>query len=110
MRHILQKPTTVDPGKQYPLWLFLHGAYDHAEQAITLFGKQAESQDAYLLAPQASRPCGDGFCWSFAKDAADNKALLAKVQAEERIDPARIHVVGFSMGCAIGCWVVVGKV
>lgn len=105
MKYILQKPSTVDPRQKYPLWLVLHGAYDHAEQAIGMFGAEAEKVGAYLLAPQASRPCGDGYCWSFAKDAADIKELLRQVQQTENIDTANISLMGFSMGCTMGCWV-----
>lgn len=105
-KNILQKPTTIDPAKTYPLWLVLHGAYDFAEQAIHMFGAEAKANDAYLLAPQASRPCGDGFCWSFAKDMLDINNFLEETRQTEPIDPTRLHVIGFSMGCTIGCWAV----
>ena len=105
MKHILQKPTTIESSQQYPLWLVLHGAYDQAEQAIRLFGNEARTRGAYLLAPQASRPCGDGYCWSFAKDAAGIKDLLDQVSQTENIDQSQISLIGFSMGCTMGCWV-----
>ena len=105
MSHILQKPTTIDAAQTYPLWLALHGAYDHAEQVIRLFGKEALTHNAYLLAPQASRPCGDGFCWSFARDAANIKALLTQVRETEPIDESQLALIGFSMGCTMACWV-----
>ena len=106
MKYILQKPNSIDPLQTYPLWLVLHGAYDHAEQAIRMFGREALQHDAYLLAPQASRACGDGYCWSFAKDAADIKQLLHQTLEAENIDQARVSLMGFSMGCTIACWIV----
>ena len=105
MTHILQKPTTIDPSLTYPLWLVLHGAYDHADQAIRLFGEEAKKRNAYLLAPQASRACGDGYCWSFAKDAEDIKAALNEVCQTENIDSSQLSLIGFSMGCTMAGWV-----
>ena len=103
MKHILKK-NKRDDREQHPLWLVLHGAYADAQQAIDLFGAQAKEHGALLLAPQASRPCGEGFCWSFARDAADIRALLTQVRANEAIDDQAISLIGFSMGCTIGCW------
>ena len=105
MKYILQKPNISSRTGVYPLWVVLHGAYDVAEQAITLFGPEAAARNAFLLAPQASRPCGDGYCWSFARDAADIQQLLADVRIQEPIDPERIMLIGFSMGCTMGGWV-----
>ena len=105
MKYILQKPTNIDASRKYSLWLVLHGAYAHAEQAIDLFGEEARTNSAYLLAPQASRTCDDGYCWSFAKDAAGIKAALNQVINTENVDQLRVSLIGFSMGCTMGCWV-----
>jgi hypothetical protein len=40
---------TIDVAKTYPLLLALHGAYDHASQALDLFGEEAKQQDVFLL-------------------------------------------------------------
>ncbi|MEM7028829.1 MAG: alpha/beta hydrolase-fold protein [Chloroflexota bacterium] len=106
MSSILQKPPKVQADQTYPLWLVLHGAYDVASQAIDIFGADAQARNAYLLAPQASRACGDGYCWSFAKDTATIKQLLQDVCQEEPIDRSQISLMGFSMGCTMGGWVV----
>ena len=104
IRHILQRPAGGSKGKM-PLWLVLHGAYARAEQSIQLFGQAAQEHNALLLAPQASRPCGEGFCWSFARDAAAIDGLLDQVHREEQVDEGRAVLIGFSMGCTMGGWV-----
>lgn len=104
MRYLLQQPAHSDTSAARPLWLVLHGATGQAEQAVELFGCEAEVAGALLLAPQGSRPCGEGYCWSFARDTAAIVELLDTLEAQHPIDPRRITLIGFSMGCAIGCW------
>jgi poly(3-hydroxybutyrate) depolymerase len=104
MRYRIQLPHAAPSAGEYPLWVFLHGAFSMADQAEALFGNAAEERHAILLAPQATRPCGDGFCWSFAQDAQAIGELLATVRTTYPIDPARIALIGYSMGCAMGLW------
>ena len=66
MHYYIQVPHTAPPASGYAVWVYLHGAFSTADQAEALFGAAAHAQQVILLAPQASRPCGDGFCWSFA--------------------------------------------
>ena len=104
MRSLLQLPTSVSADHASPLWLVLHGAFSTAEDATRLFGHDAATRNVVLLAPQATRPCGAEYCWSFAHDASAIRTLLDQIQAMCQIDPARIAVIGHSMGCAMGCW------
>jgi poly(3-hydroxybutyrate) depolymerase len=104
MRSLIQLPTALSTDHAYPLWLVLHGAFSTAEDATLLFGSDATTRNVVLLAPQATRPCGAGYCWSFAHDASAIRTLLDQVQTMCQIDPARIAVIGHSMGCAMGCW------
>ena len=104
MRSLLQLPTVTSADQVYPLWLVLHGAFSTAEDATLLFGHEAATRNVLLLAPQATRPCGAGYCWSFAHDASAIRMLLDDVQTTYRIDTAGIAVIGHSMGCAMGCW------
>jgi poly(3-hydroxybutyrate) depolymerase len=90
----------------YPLWLVLHGAFANAEQALTLFGREATEHDAFLLAPQATRSCGDAYCWSFARDAKSIRGLIERVCNAYSIDRARVSLIGYSMGCTMGLWVI----
>ena len=104
MRSLIQLPSVLSTNHAYPLWLVLHGAFSTAEDATLLFGSDATTRNVVLLAPQATRPCGAGYCWSFAHDASTIRTLLDQIQATYQIDPARIAVIGHSMGCAMGCW------
>lgn len=104
MQHLLQAPHADQSRQPYPLWLVLHGAFATADQALTMFGPAAAQRYAVLLAPQASRSCGDGYCWSFARDAHAINQLLASTRTTYPIDPARISLIGYSMGCTMGLW------
>ncbi|MDQ2996731.1 MAG: esterase family protein [Chloroflexota bacterium] len=104
MHYRIQIPHTAPPASGFPLWVFLHGAFSLANQAEALFGDEADSHHAILFAPQATRPCGDGFCWSFAHDVHAIGQLLATVRTTYPIDPTRIALIGYSMGCTMGLW------
>lgn len=104
MHYRIQVPHTAPPAPGYPLWVFVHGAFSMADQAELLFGDAAATYQAVLLAPQATRPCGDGFCWSFAQDAQAIGQLLATVGTTYPINPNRIALIGYSMGCTMGLW------
>jgi hypothetical protein len=84
MENVLQTPRSYLIQDRYPLWLVLHGAFTKAEQALTMFGAEAATHAAFLLTPQATRSCGDGYCWSFARDAMAIKLLLETVFATIR--------------------------
>lgn len=106
MESLLQTPASYDAQACYPLWLVLHGAFARAEQAIVMFGVEAKEQNTFLLAPQATRLCGDGYCWSFARDAGSIQQLVEATCAKHPIDRSRISLIGYSMGCAMGLWVI----
>ena len=106
MIHLLQTIPSYSAQASYALWLVLHGAYDRAEQAVALFGSDAAQRDTFLLAPQATRPCSDGFCWSFARDAKAIQNLIETTCASYPIDPNKLSLIGYSMGCTMGLWLI----
>ena len=108
MEHLLQTPSTYNSYAfvKYPLWLVLHGAYAKADKALTMFGHEAEERAVFLLAPQATRPCGNGYCWSYARDARAIHTLIETTLANYPIDQTRLSLIGHSMGCAMGLWVI----
>ncbi len=106
MRFLLQPPINDQANETYPLWIVLHGAFATAEQATTLFGQEAARHNAFLLAPEGSRPCGDGYCWSFARDAQAIHRIVAMVRTTYAINPNRLSVIGYSMGCTMGLWLI----
>ena len=91
MRSLIQLPTALSTDHAYPLWLVLHGAFSTAEDATRLFGSEATTRHVVLLAPQATRPCGAGYCWSFAHDASAIRTLLDSSSSYfGRNEPTRI--------------------
>jgi predicted peptidase len=122
-KYRLLKPATVEPGKQYPLVLFLHGAGER--------GSDNELQLAYLptwLAEEENRrrhPCfvvapqcrADHkwveIDWSDKSslpqqpeptvDMAAAVAALDAVVQTEPVDPGRVYLTGISMG-GYGSW------
>ena len=77
-----------------------------AEQALDMFGANATEHATFLLAPQGTRPCGDGYCWSFARDAQTIHHLIEKTCAGYPIDRTRLSLIGYSMGCTMGLWLI----
>lgn len=106
MEHLLQTPSSYPDQASYPLWLVLHGAYARAEKSLAMFGDEALEQTAYLLAPQATRPCGEGFCWSYAQDADAIHHRIEMTLANYPIDRTRLSLIGHSMGCVMGLWLI----
>jgi len=104
MEYLLQTPRSYNAQAVYPLWLVLHGAYANAEKALAMFGAEAEELATFLLAPQAARPCGDGYCWSYARDAKAIHDLIETTLACYPIDRTRLSLIGHSMGCVMGLW------
>lgn len=127
LHYRLLRPETIEPGKKYPLVLFLHGAgergEDNAKQLIhgvPEFAKP-ENRKAYpcfLIAPQ----CPEfrkwvEVDWSAAAHAQpDNPSepmkltlgLIGQLARELPIDARRIYVTGLSMG-GYGTWDVVAR-
>lgn len=118
----LLKPATIEPGKSYPLVIFLHGAGERGDDnkaqlkhGAPLFAKpeSREKFPCFVIAPQ----CPKDQTWSAVKGWTDAesfqtepkpamKLLLGAVDAIEKeftIDPDRIYVTGLSMG-GYGSW------
>ncbi len=109
--YALQWPVDYDPGKAWPLVVYLHGAgpdnpvvglataFDNRGQD-TLFTsepKTGKARDplhgAFVLAPWAR---GNSMYEGLAEE--DVFQILEKVRKEANIDPDRIYLAGFSMG------------
>lgn len=104
MRSLLQQPDIQEANAARPLWVALHGAGGDAEQTLGLFGRAARTADAYLLAPQGTRPFGRGYSWSYAHDGKAIAQLLDGALRAHHIDRDRLGILGFSMGCVMGLW------
>ena len=71
-----------------------------------MFGSEADEHKTFLLAPQATRSCGEDYCWSFARDAKSIHNLIETTCISYPIDRTKLSLIGYSMGCAMGLWLV----
>jgi predicted peptidase len=117
-------PKSYVPSKPMPLIVALHGLGGSEDDFFIGYGKQlpalAEAHGYIVVAPLGYR--ADGFYGSSvgvgARDAAaarraalseaDVLGVLAEARKHYNIDPARIYLVGHSMG-AIGTWSLLPK-
>jgi predicted peptidase len=128
VRYRYSAPRNPEPGKQYPLVLFLHGAGErgddnsaqmrHGAPAI-LAGAEKLGDLCFLIAPQ----CPADKWWSpidrktMRLSAADKPnplleavlAIVERTMKEQPIDPKRFYVTGLSMG-GYATWDLLGRV
>ena len=118
LNYRFRAPAKVEPGKRYPLVLFLHGAgsrgSDNTRQLCNgvwpiLSYMKAKGMEGYLIAPQC--PKGQKW-WGFVdgKLTAEPSApmalvleILDKAIKELPVDASRVYVTGLSMGGS-GTW------
>ncbi len=121
-------PETVEPGKTYPLVLFLHGAGERGTDNTAqlkhgvlpiLEGAKKLNQPVFLIAPQ----CPEGRWWSpidretghLTEAGKPNPlvdavlALAGETMARQPVDPKRFYVTGISMG-GFATWDVLGRI
>ena len=121
-RYRLLEPTAIEPGKRYPLILFLHGANERGDDnrlqikhLPELMAKPENRQryPCFLIAPQ----CRSDRLWVETPRAFDRSAprqapgpqmqvvinLLEEVIASNQVDSRRLYLTGLSMG-GFGSW------
>lgn len=100
--YYLYTPSNLEPGKRYPIALFMHGccgedyhatlrnAVDPPIRMWHNFGANTQTVPTYLISPKTSRGWSQHF---------DNlKRVMDRLVEEQQGDPQRIYVCGFSMG------------
>lgn len=120
-------PNPVEPGKTYPLVLFLHGAGERGDDNTAqlkhgvipiIEGTRKLGKPVFLIAPQ----CPADLWWSPVDptrtrlSAADQPnslleavlALVTEIQKTHPVDPKYFHVTGISMG-GFGTWDLLGR-
>ena len=106
LRYLIHLPDDydADPGRHWPLVLFLHGAGERGSEldlaAVHGPPKLADAGHDFpfiLVTPQ----CSESSQW--VAELSTLSRLLDEVVAAHRIDPARITVTGLSMG-GYGTW------
>lgn len=116
------KPDQIDPGKTYPLVIFLHGAGErgndnevHIQHISALFSDPGirKRYGCFVLAPQ----CPEDMMWASHDRNSDGLvtrpsptqpmamviSLIDKIEKEFPIDRSRIYLTGLSMG-GYGTW------
>lgn len=107
-------PEPYDVGRRYPLVLFLHGSgergTDNERQllhGVRHFERPAVRHGfpAIVVAPQCPPNESWGGTWFGGPNATQARVvrLLGELAGRKTVDPARLHLVGASMG-AIGGW------
>lgn len=104
----LPKGYGEEPGKRWPLVLFLHGSGDGAtREALRKWGpprEVAEGREFPFILVSPRSPPGQ-WMWWFAPQVGE---LLDEIEAKYRVDPDRIYVTGLSMG-GYGAWNLAGE-
>lgn len=106
---------TVEPGKKYPLVLFLHGmgqrGHDNEAHLLDTSGAHLYAEPAqqaenpcYIFAPQ----CPSDVAWMHPGMPELLKQLLDEAIANDSVDPMRVYVTGLSMG-AYGTWNLIAR-
>ena len=100
-------PSNTEPGKKYPLAVFLHGCCGEDEHATMRnavdpparmwhnFGENYQLEPTYIISPKTTR----GWRQKFP----DIKMAIDKLIVAGKVDARRIYMTGFSMGGA-GTW------
>ncbi len=119
-RYRLLRPEHAEPGEQYPLVLFLHGAGERGDDnraqlkylpELMATGPYRQAFPCFLVSPQ----CRAGRWWiPRAEDKPGGEQLemaleiLDSVEKSCPIDPRRVYLTGLSMG-GFGCWNLAAK-
>jgi predicted peptidase len=106
LRYLVHLPDAydADPGRPWPLVLFLHGAGERGSDLdlAAVHGPPRLADDGHefpfiLVTPQ----CAESSQW--VAELSTLSGLLDEVVSTHRVDPARISVTGLSMG-GFGTW------
>lgn len=95
-------PPNYDKETPCPLIVALHGSGGTGREMARIWKDVAAKAGAVLVCPDALRPLGDGYQWTF-RDEAEWMVLrtIERMSATHRIDPARIVITGFSQGANV---------
>jgi len=103
----LHRPAVVAPASGYPLVVMLHGGFGSGAQAEAAYGWDAQADSAgFLVAyPDGLNRAwngGGGCCGQPGRQGIDDvafiEAVVARIEAEAPVDPARIYATGMSNG------------
>jgi predicted peptidase len=127
LRYRWSAPASPEPGKTYPLVLFLHGSGERGDDNKAqlkhgvmpiIRGAEKLGKPVFLIAPQCpadrwwSAPAPDRTALTAASQPNPLMeavlGLVADIQKNHPVDPKRFHVTGISMG-GFGTWDLLGR-
>lgn len=85
-----------------PLVIALHGTGMDGDSMFDVLSEACENAGAILIAPDALRPSGPGFSWTYRDESKwFVNHLIADAVENHNADPDRVILVGFSQGANI---------
>lgn len=104
----VQLPAGYVSSKMYPVVFQFHPLGGSAEQAMAMYNMKLYLPDAIYVTPQGLKAnSGTGWANTDGQDIAFTKAMVADIQGQYCVDPARIFAMGYDYGgmmtFAIGC-------
>jgi len=102
LRYGLFKPAGYDPGKTYPLIVYLHGSRDTVSRDISWYQDSIQDKHpSFILTPKCvESDQGWGNTWNKGHTEATSKtlALVDSLVKRYNIDTDRLYIYGISMG------------
>ena len=99
---LIYVPEELTDDARPPLILALHGTGMDGESMHESLLEFAKQEQMLLISPDALRPSGDGFSWTYRDESAwFVEYLIEQAIAEHHVDPDRVFLVGFSQGANI---------
>jgi predicted esterase len=97
-------PTGYDPARSWPLVVTLHGYGSDAPRFHDLWRTVAAEEGFVLATPQGEERTAEGIGWAWGAASDETiRRCVSGVSGAVNVDPARIHVVGFSQGAKVAC-------
>lgn len=112
MRYGLFKPAIQEPGKLYPLIVYLHGSRDTVSRDLHWYADASQTtKPCFVLSPKCEEPnLGWGDTWhdGHTPAAAKTLQLVDSLLLHYPIDTQRLYIYGISMG-GFGVFSIVSK-
>ncbi len=99
---LIYVPDELSEGTRPPLILALHGTGMDGESMHDSLLEFAKQEQMILISPDALRPSGDGFSWTYRDESEWFVEYLIELSiTEHNVDPEQVYLVGFSQGANI---------
>ena len=95
-------PPAIEPGRDYPLVVVLHGAGRQDELIVRGLQTERARRDAIFVVPRSLAPTWDLITGGDGVDLAFLDGVLQSIYGRFRIDASRQAIVGYSDGASYG--------